>query len=90
MISQNDLARIDSLLVAPEGNPLADFRSSFPGLSLTRCDATDMGGENAFREYARFNLYLVDGRDHCWHITDDPAAATGIVVAARRAKKEAS
>ncbi|HEY9146638.1 MAG TPA: hypothetical protein VIN36_08125 [Thiobacillus sp.] len=84
MISPDDLARIGTLLAAPPaGNPLADFRSRFPGLSLTRCDAGDMGGEAPYREYPSFNLYLVDGRDHCWHLTGDPAAATGIVVAAR-------
>ena len=84
MISQDVLSRIDGLLATPpEGNPLADFRKNFPGLSLTRCDAQDMSGEQAYREYPRFNLYLVDGRDHCWRITDDLAAATGIVVASR-------
>jgi len=82
MISPDDLARIDDLLVAPPaGNPLAEFRTHFPGLSLTRCDAGDMSSEQVFREYPKFKLYLVDGRDHCWHITNDPAAATGIVVA---------
>lgn len=86
MISPDDLARIDDLLAAPPaGNPLAEFRSNFPGLSLTRCDASDMGGEAPYREYPSFNLYLVDGSDHCWHLTGDPAAATGVVVAARRA-----
>lgn len=85
MISSDDLACIDGLLAAPPaGNPLADFRSRFPGLSLTRCDASDMGGEAPYREYPAFDLYLVDGSDHCWHLTGDPAAATGIVVAARR------
>lgn len=84
MIGADDLVRIDGLLAAPsEGNPLADFRGRFPGLSLTRCDVSDMGGETAYREYAKFNLYLVDGRDHCWHITQDPETATGIVVAVR-------
>ncbi len=85
MISPDDLARIDDLLVAPPtvGNPLAEFRVRFPGLSLTRCDAGDMSSEQVYREYPKFKLYLVDGRDHCWHITNDPAAATGIVVAAR-------
>ena len=84
MISETDLARIDHLLSAPpEGtNPLMDFRKNFPGLSLTRCDAQDMSGEAAYREYPSCDLYLVDGSDHCWRITDDPAAATGIVVAA--------
>jgi hypothetical protein len=84
MISPDDLARIDGLLaVPPAGNPLAEFRTHFPGLSLTRCDAGDMSSEPVFREYPKFKLYLVDGRDHCWHITNDPSAATGIVVAAR-------
>ena len=85
MITQDDLGRIDGLLAAPAagGNPLPDFRGTFPGLSLTRCDAFDMRDEQAFREYPTFNLYLVDGRDHCWRITPDPNAATGIVVASR-------
>ena len=85
MISQDDLLRIDGLLANPAagGNPLPDFRGTFPGLSLTRCDAFDMRDEQVFREYPAFNLYLVDGRDHCWHITRDLTAATGIVVAAR-------
>ncbi|MDP1924919.1 MAG: hypothetical protein Q8K57_09065 [Thiobacillus sp.] len=85
MISQDDLMRIDGLLASPAagGNPLTDFRGRFPGLSLTRCDAFDMRDEQVFREYPAFNLYLVDGRDHCWHITQDMNAATGIVVAAR-------
>lgn len=85
MISPDDLARIGTLLAAPPagGNPLADFRSCFPGLSLTRCDASDMSGEAPYREYPSFHLYLVDGRDHCWRLTGDPSAATGVVVAAR-------
>ena len=85
MISQDDLMRIDGLLASPAAgsNPLTDFRGTFPGLSLTRCDAFDMRDEQVFREYPAFNLYLVDGRDHCWHITQDMNAATGIVVAAR-------
>ena len=85
MISADDLVRIDALLATPAagGNPLTDFRGTFPCLSLTRCDAFDMRDEQAFREYPAFNLYLVDGRDHCWHITQDMNAATGIVVAAR-------
>lgn len=86
MITQDDLVRIDGLLAAPPAapNPFADFRRRFPGLSLTRCDAADMSGEEPFRAYPKFDLYLVDGRDHCWRITDDPDAATGIVVAARK------
>lgn len=60
---------------------LAGFRRNFPGLSLTRCDLSDMGMEEPFRQYPRFNVYLVDASDHCWRFTSDPARATGLVVA---------
>lgn len=82
-LTETDLTQIDSLLATAEKNtnPLQDFRRQFPALSLTRCDASDMSGEPPFRTYPKYNLYLVDGRDHCWHITGDPTIATGIVVA---------
>jgi len=84
-LTESDFTQIEKLLATVEEgrNPLSDFRRRFPDLSLTRCDASDMSGEEPFREYPKFNLYLVDGRDHCWHITGDPATATGIVVAER-------
>lgn len=85
-LSESDLTQLEQLLASAEAaeNPLAGFRQRFPGLSLTRCDASDMSGEEPFRAYPGFHLYLVDGREHCWRITGDPAAATGIVVAQRR------
>ena len=84
-LTQDDLSRIDALFAQArkEASPFADFRRRFPGISLTRCDVMDMSGEPAFREYPAFNVYLVDGRDHCWRLTADPEAATGIVVAER-------
>lgn len=84
-LTENDFTQIETLLATVDQgrNPLTDFRQRFPSLSLTRCDASDMSGEAPFREYPKFNLYLVDGSDHCWRITGDPAAATGIVVAER-------
>jgi hypothetical protein len=86
-LGSDDLGRIDALLAAAaQGeDPLPDCRARFPGLSLTRCEASDMSGEAPFRAYTGFYLYLVDGTGHCWHITDDPACATGIVVAVRPA-----
>lgn len=84
-LSDADLACIETLLITADANAvLADFRRRFPGLTLTRCDVSDMGVEEPFREYPRFNLYLVDAADHCWRLTADPARATGIVVASRR------
>jgi hypothetical protein len=40
--------------------------------------------ETPFRQYAGFDLYLVDGSSHCWSLTDNPELATGLVIAARR------
>jgi len=80
----DELAEIEARLSAPEadGGVLAELRRRFPRVPLTRCDASDVGVEPPFREFARFSLYLVDGTDHCWRLTGDAARATGIVVVA--------
>ncbi len=59
---------------------LTALRQQLPKLSLTRCDASDIDAETPFRAFPRFTLYLVDGADHCWKLTSDPARATGLVV----------
>jgi hypothetical protein len=84
-LSETVLGEIESCLAAlgSGGNLTAEFRQRFPGISLTRCDASDMSGEEPYRRCPGFDLYLVDGRDHCWHITADAAVATGVVVANR-------
>lgn len=81
-----ELSQLETLLAASDGGPhvVSEFRSRFPGRSLTRCEAGDMGAEEPFRRFAAMDLYLVDGRDHCWHLTGDPALATGVVLAQHR------
>jgi hypothetical protein len=84
-LNEDALTRIEAALSLPDADPatLAGFRHDFPGLSLTRCDVSDLGVEQPFRQYQRFNLYLVDASDRCWRLTADPARATGVVVAAK-------
>lgn len=81
-LTADDVREIETLLGAGEAGAqtLADLRRRFPGLSVTRCDPSDLGVETPFREFARFALHLVDGSDHCWRLTGDPARATGLVV----------
>ncbi|HVZ52575.1 MAG TPA: hypothetical protein VG986_11445 [Pseudolabrys sp.] len=81
-LTADDVREIETLLGAGEASAqaLADLRRRFPGLSVTRCDPSDLGVETPFREFARVALHLVDGSDHCWRLTDDPARATGLVV----------
>lgn len=84
-LAADDLLQIEALLVA-SGSPadaFAELRRRFPGLSLTRCEASDLDAVAPFRHYRRFDIHLVDGHDHCWRLTCDPARATGIVVATR-------
>jgi hypothetical protein len=81
-----DIKEIDALLGAPEADAaaVAALKARLPRFSLTRADASDLGADTPFRQYPRFDLYLVDGRSHCWTLTSDPQLATGLVVAARR------
>jgi hypothetical protein len=84
--STTELAELVTLLAASDGgSALAQqYRERFPSRSLTRCDSSDMGAEEPYRTFPAVDLYLVDGRDHCWHITSDPLTATGVVLARRR------
>jgi hypothetical protein len=84
-LNESALARIEAALCPQDADAtaLSGFRNEFPNLSLTRCDVADLGVEPPFRQYPRFNLYLVDASDHCWRLTGDPARATGVVVAAK-------
>jgi hypothetical protein len=85
-LGPEDLAQIDGLLGSADAETSAvqALREQFPELSLTRCDQSDVDADEPFREYATFSIYLVDGADHCWRLTTDPAHATGLVVAKKR------
>lgn len=61
-----------------------EFRKQFPDVSLTRCDPYDMREETPVKSITGFDLYLVDGRDHCVKITQEAGVATGIVLAERK------
>lgn len=81
-----EIQELESLFAAADGGAqaTANYRRRFPGRTLTHCDASDMGPEVPYRQLAGADLYLVDGRDHCWRITTDPGFATGVVLARHR------
>ncbi len=85
-LSSDDIKDIDALLGAPDAGPetFAKIRARFPGLPVTRADASDVDSETPFRQYHRFDLFLVDGSGHCLRITALPERASGLVLAARR------
>ncbi len=84
-LNEQSLAAIEEFLASAEADAAAigELRKRFPGLSLSRCDARDVADETPFRTFARCNLYLLDGRDHCWKISSDPGSATGIMLASK-------
>jgi hypothetical protein len=85
-LSADELTEIDKTLSAPgaDEHVFAELRRRFPHLAWTRCDASDVT-EEPFRTYPRFDVHLLDSADHCAQITADPARATGIILARRRA-----
>ncbi|MGA8172654.1 MAG: hypothetical protein WB816_17725 [Methylocystis sp.] len=85
-ISDVELREIEGLLKAETPPVLTDLRAKFSHLRWTRCDASDVL-EPPFRSYAHCDVHLLDGADHCVTVTDDPARATGVVVAFRRASQ---
>ena len=76
-----ELAEIEQVL-ASSPQAFLELRQKFPHLAWIRCDASDVT-ETPYRSFGAFDLHLLDSADHCAAITDDPARATGIVLAKR-------
>lgn len=61
---------------------LASLKQRWPALRFTLCNDDDMPARlpPALRREG-FNLYLVNGSEHCLSLTDDPLQAIGVVLA---------
>jgi hypothetical protein len=73
------VAKIETLGV--DESTVSVLRQQFQPLHFTYCMDDDLPNNAPIIEKAAFNLYLIDGREHCLCLTDDYAHATGIVVA---------
>ena len=60
---------------------LAALRSSHPKIHFTYCMDDDVGFYTPYATRSGFNVYLVDGREHCLKFTGDIGHATGLVLA---------
>ena len=60
---------------------LATLRSGHPGVHFTYCMDDDVGVQEPYLSRPGFNVYLVDGREHCMKFASDIAHATGLVLA---------
>ncbi len=61
---------------------VAALRDALPDLHFTHCLDDDIGvGIPPIREADGFNLYLINGAEHCIRFTNDLESATGLVLA---------
>lgn len=60
---------------------LATLRASHPKIHFTYCLDDDVAIMNPYLSRPGFNVYLVDGRDHCMKFTSEISHATGLVLA---------
>jgi hypothetical protein len=84
MISQEQIEQIGELVVRAsvlESGCVDPLRSQFPDIHFTYCMDDDVYAALPVLQRERFNIYLVDSRDHCFCLTQDSEIATGIVVA---------
>ncbi|MGB4468752.1 MAG: DUF6129 family protein [Azovibrio sp.] len=69
---------------APGCDPF-ELRKKFPGVMFTVCGEDDIPArlKHALETPTHYLYYFTNASGHCLEFTSDPAAATGIVVAAR-------
>ena len=60
---------------------VSQLRQSYPAIHFTYCMDDDINAGKPVLEADKFNIYLVDGREHCLCLTNDFDVATGIVLA---------
>jgi hypothetical protein len=83
MIEPAVLDQINALVVdhGLDDSAVSTLRGMWPDIHFTYCSDDDVMAAKPVRESERFNIYLVDGREHCLRFTSDPQNATGLVLA---------
>lgn len=83
MISSEQVQRIAAAISAQTLNEsvVSALRGEYPGIHFTYCMDDDIPNNTPVLESESFNIYLVDGREHCLCLTNNHENATGIVIA---------
>jgi uncharacterized protein DUF6129 len=83
MIEQDTLSQIAARIetAGVDESTVNLLRQEFSDLHFTYCSEDDIPNNEAIVEKTNFNLYLVDGREHCLCLTRDFDVATGVVIA---------
>jgi hypothetical protein len=76
------IAEVTSTLPSLDDTGLAALRASWPDLHFTLCGDDDVPARlPPVIERPGFNLYLINGSEHCLSLTNDPDVAIGVVIA---------
>ena len=83
MIEQVQIDEVGELLSQRpvEESAVIELRQQFPHIHFTYCMDDDITNGKPVLEAGVFNMYLIDGREHCLCLTNDFEVATGIVLA---------
>lgn len=83
MISLDQLQQIAATIRAQTLNEqlINDLRRDYAGIHFTYCMDDDIPNHQATLEESGFNVYLIDGREHCLCLTRELEHASGIVIA---------
>lgn len=83
MIQQATVSKIASQIAESklDESIISALRSEYADIHFTYCQDDDIPNNDPIFEQEMFNLYLVDGRNHCMCLTSNLDDATGIVVA---------
>jgi hypothetical protein len=76
----NDIvAKIETLGL--DETTISALRQQYQTIHFTYCMDDDLPNNVPIVEKEAFNIYLIDGREHCLCLTNDYELATGLVVA---------
>lgn len=83
MITTAQLAEVSSKIKTHgvDESILSSLRQEYPDIHFTYCMDDDIGSYEPVLSETGFNLYLIDGREHCLCLTNNHDVATGIVIA---------
>jgi hypothetical protein len=60
---------------------IGKLHNSYPSMHFTYCSDDDITSGKPVLEREAFNVYLIDGREHCLCLTNNHDTATGLVIA---------
>jgi hypothetical protein len=83
MIEPEVIDKINGMVIdhGLDDSAVSRLRAMWPEIHFTYCSDDDVTSAKPVRESDGFNIYLVDGREHCLKFTSQLANATGLVLA---------